>query len=422
MLFDRARKCLRARFRATDLELLFRGGASAFLRGMGLIAKFVLSWVVARRFGPMELGMYGLMVIGIGLASNAASFEISYFTTRELLASRPWRGDVLRRQAQFHSLAYLFVLPASALLFLGGFLPWTMVLWFLAILISEQVAMETYRLLVILEMQVLANIMFFVKSGGWILVLLPIFWLSPRITMAWIWSGWLGGNVAAILLGLAFSQRTAWTWAPDPEPFLAWLRRALKVALPYWMASILARLGMSMDRLFLQKMAGTAQVGIYTFFMNNNTAIITFVDGAVVAYFLPRMVKVGNSGDPDLIREEERRLIWALASIFAFMAVVSGVAIKPLLYLLGRPIYLQNLAIHWILLASVGLSVLGFFPQLRLYRQKRDRATFWSNLMGIGIGAGLNLALVPRYQARGAAMANLGTSITWLATKIYFSW
>ena len=420
-MFDRAIELLRSRFSKQNLDLVLRGSVSLILRGAGLILKFILSWVVVRRFGTIDMGIYGLMVAGVGLASNAVSFEIGYFTTRELLTRTPWPVDVLRRQAAFHAGLYAIVLPVSMFLFVFGFLPWSMAIWFVFILITEQVSMEVYRLQVILGMQVAANFAFFLKSGGWILVLLPLFWFFPGLGMAWLWGGWIGGNLAAIALGLLFCRRAQWSREHTGEHAIAWLRRGLSVSMPYWSASIVARVGMSMDRFFLQKWAGASQVGIYTFFLNNNTAIVSFVDAAVVAYFLPRIVVVGNSMDPVRIRNEERRLLVALGSVFLGLALVSGLAIRPLLGILHRPEYLQHLRIHWILLMSIGLVVMGFYPQLRLYRQKRDSGNLWSNLIGLAAGAGLNLILVPRLHITGAALASLGTSATWLLAKLFFS-
>src|SRR5262249_17236087 len=82
-----------------------------------------------------------------------------------------------------------------------------------------------------------------------------------------------------------------------------------------------------------------------------------------------------------------------------------------LLTLVRRDLYVENLAVCWVLLAAVAVSAVGLIPHTALYARGRDRAIISADVAGLIVAAGAHLLLIPAFGALGASLATLSSML-----------
>ena len=86
------------------------------LRGATLLLKFVLLFSLARLLEPGQVGLYGLLAATVLYMAGVAGLGYSLYATREIAAADvDERTPIIRDQAVFCVLAYVFVLPLSSM-------------------------------------------------------------------------------------------------------------------------------------------------------------------------------------------------------------------------------------------------------------------------------------------------------------------
>lgn len=162
---------------------------------------------------------------------------------------------------------------------------------------------------------------------------------------------------------------------------------------------------MRMDQLMLNALRGPADAGLLAVSVLLSEAWY-FVPAAIVASAYPEMARHGGQ-DP---RAAEQRLA-ALLRLLTVMGVAVGLVLS-----LGSPWLVevlfgaryQGAALPLALTAWCGLfSAWGLASGAWLVATGRARLNLWRNLAGALINVALNLALIPRYGAPGAAFATL---------------
>jgi O-antigen/teichoic acid export membrane protein len=110
-------------------------------------------------------------------------------------------------------------------------------------------------------------------------------------------------------------------------------------------------------------------------------------------------------------------LVVAAATV---LCIIAGVAIFPLLSLVGNPIYQEHLSAYWVMLAVVLVAALAEVPHSGLYAKERDREIVVSTLGGLVVALALNLLLVPPHGPTGAALATLVASAVLGGAKAWY--
>jgi O-antigen/teichoic acid export membrane protein len=338
---------------------------------------------LARFLVPADVGRFGLLAATIGYALYVLGLEFYVFTVRELIAAPPGeRLGIIRDQAAFHGLCYLVGLPLFLVLFAAGWLPWEYAGWFLALLVLEHVAQELNRILIALSEQLLASTILFVRSGAWCFAAIAIMASAPSMrSVEFVLAAWMSGAVLACAIGLAriacLAKPAAWRidWAR--------VRAGLRVALPFLLASLALRGLFTIDRYWVEYLSGLEVLGAYVLFVGMATAVLSFLDAAVVDFNYPRIVAAAKSGDEAAFRARMSAFGRSVGAVTAVLTVACWLASAPLLAWLDAPAYTNHVhLLKWLLLAT-GLYALSTIPHVGLYAYGRDRPLVLGPLAGI---------------------------------------
>lgn len=354
------------------------------LRGSTLIAKFILIFFLARLLEPQAVGLYGLLIATIAYCLFLVGFDFYTYSTRDLLKhdKEIW-GQLFKSQGAFFGLTYLIVLPLTLFLFVFDLLPWAVVLWFLVLLVLEHISQELNRLLVVLSAQLIASLVLFLRSGAWCLLAIGLmFWKPEYQHLNTVLAFWVGGNLLAIALGVWHCSKLrvgGWHLAIDWD----WIRKGLKVAIPLLIGTLALRGIYTLDRYWFEALVSREVLGAYVLFIGMCNALMAFLDAGVFMYSYPALIRKYNASDQAGFKLEMKRLWWLTVALSAIFVGVSVLALPWILRWLNHPVYVENQALFWWLLASTVMYALGAVPQYGLYAQNKDKPIVGSHVMAL---------------------------------------
>lgn len=354
------------------------------IRGLTLISKFLLIFFLARFLEPEELGLYGLLVATVGYSLYLLGFDFYTYSTRELLKSkREHWGAVIKAQGALTLILYAIFVPLLSLVFICDLLPMRLFAWFFVLLILEHLNQEIGRLLIAVSDQLYASLVLFLRSGFWaVLVAVFMFYESDARSLNVVFAAWSLGGLGALLLGL-FRIRgfglSGWRTKVD----WIWVIKGLKVAFALLLATLAVRGVFTLDRYWVQELAGMQLLGAYVLFMGISMALMSFLDAGVFAFIYPGLIAAYQQGDADAFRRGMIKLLQQTVFVTSAFAVTALLVIGPLLVWLNKPLYKEQQGLFiWIFTATV-LYALGMIPHYGLYAQGRDKPIIYSHLASL---------------------------------------
>lgn len=370
------------------------------LRFATLGTRFGFVFALAKCVDAGSVGYYGLFAAAVGYALLCVGLDFYTFTTREILkAPGEARGGMLKNQAALAGASYLIFLPV-AWIFLGraGW-PEHLAWWFLPILVLEHLNQELYRLLIVLSKQVTASLLLFVRQGSWTIVAIALMaWDTTSRNLDTVMLLWCGSGLIAAALGLwRLRQLRLGGWEKPVD--WRWIRKGITVSVSLLAATLSVRAIQTVDRYWLQSLAGIDVVGAYVLFFGIANALTVFLDAAVFSFKYPELIAHHDRGEHVLARSKVRETLIHTLGLSAIFAVISLVALPYLLGWIGKPIYLALTYIYlWVLAAAVIYAV-GLVPHYGLYAHGRDRPIIASHLAAWPVFAISTWALSHLYAA-----------------------
>lgn len=180
----------------------------------------------------------------------------------------------------------------------------------------------------------------------------------------------------------------------------------VRQGLAAWPGRIADRLQARADYVLLGILGSSAALGIYSV-ATALAEMLYFVTGSVSATLFSR--QVGTSGG---LHARAVRLMVPLAVLVALLAGLAGTVIVPLLY--GAR-FREATVLLWILLPGVvGMSLVQIISPY-LVQTGRAHAVSVGQALGVVVNIGLNLVLIPRYSAIGAAISS---AVSYLLTFV----
>jgi O-antigen/teichoic acid export membrane protein len=387
---------------------------STGLRFATLLTRFGFVFALAKSVNAADVGYYGLFSATVGYALLCVGLDFYTFTTREILkASLAQRGRMLKGQAALAGVLYLFILPIAIIVIYRGGWPEHLAWWFFPILLLEHLNQELYRLFIVLSEQILASILLFVRQGSWAVVAVLIMYFSPAsrnldVVMV-LWG--LSGVVAGALGVWKVSQLNLGGWRDAVD--WKWVRRGVGVSATFLTATLSLRAIQTVDRYWLQDLAGIKVVGAYVLFFGIANALTVFLDAAVFSFKYPELIVHHNDKNYELSRATVRETFIQTLGFSIVFAFGSYIALPFLLRWIGKPLYIDQIYIYaWVLGAAVSYA-LGMVPHYGLYARGHDRSIIASHVVALPVFA-ISTLLLSHLYSTSAVPIGVFISLTFI--------
>jgi O-antigen/teichoic acid export membrane protein len=353
---------------------------SLALRLASMVFKFLFLIVAAKKLSPVEIADFGTTNASILLLTYFLGLDLYIATSRKIGMGGREYHSLLSNQIVACSVFFL-VVAAVLISSAPAKVPTVPIGLFLALLLLELVSQEFYRLNVSHGDYMIANILFFTKSGLWTgLATLGILagWLQ---TIEQILLLWLIGVGAACAYGYRSvrSYTKGFLFCPSLSTFLSEIK---KNSLIFSSSVSLVVLG-NFDKIFLSSIGDAETVAAYVFYASLGGAAMTLIYSGVVNPNYSKIV------DPENTSESIRKTILSIAisvtGLLLCAFLMLAILIDPLLEAIGQT-YLSN---EKGLLVIVGIGVLfnaiGLIPHFFLLASESDKQIALASIMGVGV-------------------------------------
>lgn len=266
---------------------------NVFFRSLTLFAKFLFILFLGR-YSPNELnlGVYGLFVTSVTLLVYFIGFDFYVFNTREIINNRTHLSEKLSNQLMLHLIVYVAIIPIAVLILGRTGIIGSSYLWiFVFLVVAEHLGQEFYRLFTTLEKSVFANIILFIRSGFWVLIVFfDYFVLQNPVDLKKYLIFWLCCSSSAVAFSTIFVGKNYNILFSPPD--FGWIVKGLKAASVFFLSSISFQVIQFSDRFIIDFFYGKKMVGIYTMYSQFTNAIEIFTFSAITMVAYPKMIKV----------------------------------------------------------------------------------------------------------------------------------
>jgi len=260
-------------------------------------------------------------------------------------------------------------------------------------------------------------------------------WTSPIWLVACGGALLLGGGITGVLLatlGVELVNVGALAWKATREVPMRW-----SLALPEEVRSRMQRYNLALaalilldvivwqrsELLFLGRLSSADQVSFYAVPFALTERVADLIPGAVLGVLLPGLAFAQASADPTRFAAVFKEALRYLGILTAPISIV-GIALAPFaIELLYGKDYAPAAVVLQILLVSIIFGVLGQASRSALLGMEAQGRLLKTGIAAGALSIALDLVLIPRWGALGAAIANTTVQATWsLAIFIPLWW
>lgn len=354
------------------------------LRGLTLVSRFLFIFLLAKYIAPEEVGLYGLVTATVGYALFVVGLDFYTYSTREIAnsPSSEW-GWVLKSHGMLTLFLYLLMLPVFLLVFQFALLPWEVAPFFFLLVVSEHFCQELMRFFIAASKQLHASIVLFFRQAVWAVLAVAAFSVVPvSRSLDFVFSIWVGSALLGIGYGFVVIYKLrlgGWLRSVD----MSWILLGVKVALPFLVATLALRGLFTIDRYWLESLAGLEVVAAYVVFYGVASTLLAFLDAGVFSYAYPGMISAVKQGDVVLYRKKMRDMILLTGILSSLFICISLIVLPYLVSWLDKEAYSSNISLYYWLLAGTVVNALSLIPHYGLYAQRIDKPIVHSQLLSI---------------------------------------
>jgi O-antigen/teichoic acid export membrane protein len=379
-------------------------GGSALLfwsKVMGNAGYFVAVLMLARALGPTGRGTIAFITVTALVVARIAAFGITEATIVFSARRRDERGALLSNMVVFMLGSGLLAgaLACGVLLLLGGERPSgvggpELAMLAIGTLVSALVDGAAGFLLGCDRLRRLALI---TATASWVYpLLLGTIWIASGLTVLRAAIAWVATETLRACLLLRQSVRGIGL----ARPRLRLLSESVRFGTRAWVGSLARFLNFRTDQILMGFLASEAALGVYAVAVNASEALL-YLPAATATALLP----IAARAEPAERAEQTLRAFRSVALVTGG-AIVIAALIGPLLLpvVFGSAFSDSVKPFLWLLPGALGFAATAVFSNA-LMASSAPGLSSLGPLVSLVVGIGLDLVLIPRFGASGAAAA-----------------
>jgi O-antigen/teichoic acid export membrane protein len=393
--------------------------ANATLRMTSLVAKLCLTLYMGRYLSLADMGVYGLVSGTVIILMEVLGVRLDYVVSREVVGADSSTALIkMRDQALFYGLNYMalaaimIVLAALDVTGVSGKIMF--VIFVLSVV--ESCANMTYLNIISMGKPLVANMLFFVRSGLWVLPVIGLGLLVPSFRESGaIFIFWALGVIASLVLTLWVWRSMPWHDAVRLPVNWTWIKKGVTRCFFIWVGSVGSTMGFYVARFIVAHNLGLDLAGVATFYSSFTAALFALVQSSVLAFAYPRLIMLHQKHDEDGFRREARNLAWHIALVAGGVAIIMGIVVPLLGRFFHRQILTDEAPTLWLMLFGMWIMCNAATFYYILFARHQDRPIWLGDLLYLIIAFGCNAVLVPLIGFEGIGYSAIIYSLSmWL--------
>ena len=377
------------------------------IRGISLVAKFILTLFIARYMGFEDLGLYGLIIATGFMIPAITGLGIAYIKVRESVTASQY--DIVKmiyEIGRYYKWLYigLMVITVCVGLIEGHT---ALALLILGVVFFEHINSDLYTLLLNLSKPLLANVLHFIRSAVWIFVFIVFAFFIPELreieVLAFAWM--VGGALAFV--GFFLSTKD-WPWSGyssdkvKEQALIPWVKSEFKESKVVYKNHLTDATVYNFNQYIITFFLGIELAGVYVYFNQIITAMCNLIRTGIIFNARPKIVRAIKDG------QEEALTIFKKCRINTMVLTAAmGILSAPALYMLTYYMVDKPMALEWFPLYGVALIyfvalLMIEVDQIVLYAKHQDKKIFRLSLINLIALVVLNIILLPFISLWGA--------------------
>jgi len=395
-------------------RLLQNTAAAISGRGLAILFSTGAAILLARFLGVERLGEYGAIYAYIGLFTWLAAFGFEAVLVRELSRDRNNASSLVHTTVVLSALFSVGTIGVAILL--ARWSGYTGFLWWLLALASVEFVLTPLRLpAVIFQVdlqQWYAATINVVRQGLW-LGIIVVLWIIKAPLLYVVMARVFTALVESLLLWVGGQRHLR-----GEKQFLTErVRLLLTHSFPIAFTSLLGMIYMRIDQVMLHKMTTDSVLGQYVAAVKVSE-LFELVPAALMLSVVP--ILSVSFAEPALFRSHVDRTFRFFMIMAGGLCVTMTVGAHTIIWILYGKQFLPAASLLAILIWS---EVAVFFSTVvvnALVANNQQGILPVPTLLGAGINIALNLYLIPRYGATGAAWATLVSyTMAWMVCLLF---
>lgn len=343
------------------------------LRIGGMGAKFLIIILMSKFLTDFDYGNFGLITTLVTILIYVLGIDFYNYSIRDILKESRTKIDVFNKVCNtllFYVIIYTLLGPVFYLIFskVEFTMPYVLSIFFLGI--TEHLCQETYRLLIAFKKVLLANILLFVRTVGWVLVILYKIVNNQEFDLVFLFRIWLIANCVVILFMFVYGVIYNYKKIKYFEFRSKWVQKGLNTALLFFIGTVLLKIIEYSNRFVIDSFLGKEAAGVFTFYSQIAILMTVYINTIVISFELPVLIE---SSKTKKVKELYVKFKKALKQHIVIVTLGIMVLIKPILIWQNKESFEVYLPILLLLLIGAGFMNYSLAEHFKLYIYNRDK-------------------------------------------------
>jgi len=381
---------------------------------------------LAKELETKDVAIYTLFLSSVIFSMYLIGVEFHNYLAREVLGKEVNYWSIyVRDSAIFFVLSYFVFIPILCMIFIFNVLPYKYAPVFFLILFVEHITQECYKLLIIMQKMIQANVVLFVRSGLWCYAAILLMMMDDsNKTLETIFILWAFGGITGIFIftSIIIKSKIEWKFWLREKINFRWMAKGLPVAGLILIGTLAYRGVYFFDKILIKVLAEYEIIAVYGLFLSIVSVAQSFLETGIISYYYPRLVASYNQNLKSKFIYESKKMMLHTFLFSAFLCLCMIASIKYILIFIEKDIYIQNISMFWVLVGVCFVRSSLLVPKYLIFSLRKDKINVYYQVMILFLVVTLFSILVPILSGLGAALSLLAAYIASGTVFAYLSY
>jgi O-antigen/teichoic acid export membrane protein len=377
---------------------------NVFLRIGGIGSKFIILTLMSKYFAVDVFGDYGLITSLITILIFTLGLDFYNFSIRDILKTEN-QQEITNKVV---STVFLYIFIYTVFFFIAFFLfsnvsyikPYVFLV--IGLGITEHISQEIYRLLIGFKKVLFANILLFVRTMGWSVVIIYNYYNDKIITIESIFNVWLLANIMTLLIVVIYTIHKNYNKILNAKTDFEWVKKGIKISSVFMIATVSLKLMEYANRFIVDYFMGQKMAGIFLFYSNISMLITVYINTIVISFELPELISSANSPSIYKLLEKFRKSLLTQVIVSSLFIIL---IIKPLLIWQNKQEFEMYLPLIFFMIIGVSLMNYSLIYHFKLYIFHKDKPLLKTMVISSLISLIITILLTYLFGIYGTAIA-----------------
>ncbi|MFD2563561.1 oligosaccharide flippase family protein [Aquimarina rubra] len=390
------------------------------VRFVGIGSRFLLTFLLTKEISLEFQGEYSLVVTSVALLVILFGFDFYVHSNRMIVKGEYDAVFCLKNSVTFYLLSYCVLFPAIWFFFKIFSIEFVRVELLLVLILFEHLGQEFFRTYIALGRPLLANILLFIRTGLWCLILvLGLLFLKPfQVDLNNILVIWLISAIICAMLGFIFFPNLKSFFKIKVDKI--WIKRGVIVGATMFLSTICLKIIEYSDRYLIVLFTSKKDLGIYSVFFQLVNVVNVVVFTMYISFLYPSIIKGVYNSNFGAVRAAQKTIKTKTILAVVFYGIASFFFLPFFLEFIGKEELNQNMFLFYIMLISTLFLNFSFTSHYVIVGAEKEKMIFTATFIACLVNLAINFSLIPFFGIYGSAFAMLLSNITLFVIKRKF--